>query len=86
MIIKKLVWDEWNINHIARHHVLPEEVEEVNRNKHLFERGRDGTYQMTGQTDEGRYLTVVLVPRENGYYPVTARDTDNKERRRLKKK
>lgn len=86
MVIKKLVWDEWNKNHIGRHHVDPEEVEEVNRNRHLFERGKDGTYQLTGQTDDGRYLTVILVQRRNGYYPVTARDADNKERRRFKKK
>lgn len=86
MVSKKLVWDEWNIHHIARHHINLEEVEEVNKSKHLFERGRDGTYQITGQTQSGRYLTIVLVPRSGGFYPVTARDSDDKERRRFKKK
>lgn len=86
MRIKKLIWDEWNINHIARHDVSKEEVEEVFEDKHLFERGRDGTYQITGQTAVGRYLTIVLVPRRNGFYPVTARDSDDKERKRFKKK
>ena len=86
MIIKKLVWDTWNIDHIARHNVEPEEVEEVCQSRNLFERGRDGTYQITGQTEAGRYLSIVVVPRRNGFYPVTARDADNKERRRFKKK
>ena len=86
MIIKKLIWDEWNIAHIARHNVESEEVQEVCSGRNLFERGRDGTYQITGQTESGRYLNIVVVPRENGFYPVTARDADKKERRRFKKK
>lgn len=86
MVIRKLVWDGWNINHIARHNVEPEEVDEVCQSRNLFERGRDGTYQITGQTESGRYLNIVVVPRGNGFYPVTARDADDKERRRFKKK
>lgn len=46
MIIRRLIWDEWNIDHIAGHNVEPEEVEEVCRSKNLFERGRDGTYKL----------------------------------------
>ncbi|MBI2334568.1 BrnT family toxin [Candidatus Daviesbacteria bacterium] len=86
MIIKKLLWDEWNRMHIAKHNVEPDEVEEVCQSKNLFERGRDGTYQITGQTESGRYLNIVVVLREKGFYPVTARDADDKERRRFKKK
>ena len=86
MIIKKLVWDEWNIDHIAKHNVEPEEVQEVCDSRNLFEKGRDGTYQITGQTESGRYLSIVVVPRGNSFYPVTARDADDKERRRFKKK
>lgn len=85
MIIRKLVWDEWNIEHIARHNVEPEEVEQVCISKNLFERGRDGTYQVTGQTETGRYLTIILVLRRNGFYPVTARDASDTERKRFKK-
>lgn len=86
MIIRKLIWDEWNIDHIAKHTVEPEEVEEVCKSKNLFERGRDRTYQMTGQTETGRYLTIILVPRTNGFYPVTARDASDTEKKRFKKK
>lgn len=86
MIIRRLVWDEWNIDHIARHNVELEEVEWVCKSKNLFERGRDGIYQMTGQTETGRYLTIILIPRTNGFYPVTARDASDTERKRFKKK
>lgn len=85
MIIKKLIWYEWNIDHIARHNVEPEEIEEVCKSKNLFERGRDGTYQMTGQTETGRYLTIILVHRTNGFYPVTVRNASDAERKRFKK-
>ncbi len=86
MIIKQLVWDEWNINHIAKHDVDPEEAEEVCSSRNLFEKGRDGTYQIIGQTQNGRYLNIVVVPRKSGLYPVTARNADNKEKSRFKKK
>ena len=29
IVIRRLVWDTWNIVHIARHDVVPDEVEEV---------------------------------------------------------
>lgn len=87
MVIKKLIWDEWNINHIARHNVEQEEVEEICRSKNLFTKGKGGSYKMIGQTDDGRYLVIILSPRANGcFYPITSRDADDKERRRFKKK
>lgn len=27
--VKGLIWDEWNKKHIAKHNLLPEEIEEV---------------------------------------------------------
>lgn len=85
MMIRKLIWDEWNIDHIARHHVEPEEVEQVCMSKNLFTKARSGLYRMIGQTDNGRYLTILLTPKLGGsFYPVTARDSDKKEKRRLK--
>jgi len=85
MIIGKLIWDEWNIEHIARHSVEPEEVEEVCRSKNLFTKGRSGSYKMVGQTENGRYLTIILSLRPKGnFYPFSARDADDKERRRFK--
>lgn len=85
MIIRKLVWDEWNIDHIARHNVEPEEVEQACMSKNLFTKARSGLYRLIGQSDDGRYLTILLAPRlSDSFYPVTARDSDKKERRRFK--
>jgi hypothetical protein len=28
LFVRRLIWDTWNIAHIARHDVIPEEVEE----------------------------------------------------------
>lgn len=85
MIIKRLIWDEWNIAHIAKHNVEQEEVEEVCNSRNLFTKGKGGSYKMTGQTDNRRYLAIILSPRAGGYfYPITARDADNKEKRRFK--
>lgn len=87
MLINNLIWDEWNIEHIARHGVDPEEVEQTCNSRHLIRRGKQGTYTLTGQTKDGRYLTIILAPRGKGsFYPVTARDSDNKERKLFKKK
>lgn len=86
MIIRKLVWDEWNIEHIAKHNVSPEEVEEVCQSKHLLEKGRSGLYSVIGQTQAGRYLITILAPRGSSFYPVTTRDADDKEKRRFKRK
>ena len=29
IVIRRLIWDSWNITHIARHDVTPDEVEDV---------------------------------------------------------
>lgn len=85
MIIKKLLWDVWNIAHIARHHVGQEEVTQACASRNLFTKAKSGLYKLIGQSDEGRYLTILLAPRPAGsFYPVTARDCDDKEKRRFK--
>ncbi|OGM30451.1 hypothetical protein A2630_01885 [Candidatus Woesebacteria bacterium RIFCSPHIGHO2_01_FULL_44_10] len=86
-VIKSLVWDDWNIDHIARHNVNPEEVEWVCSTRNVFAKGKQGTYKVIGQTQSGRYLTVIVAPRGRGwFYPVTARDSDKKEKRNVKNK
>lgn len=29
IVVKRLIWDEWNFSHIARHDITPEEVQEA---------------------------------------------------------
>ena len=87
MIIKKLVWDSWNNMHMAKHRVEPEEVEQVCKSKNIFNKWKNKTYRVIGQTEEGRYLTIFLAPRiGQSYYPVTARDSTDKERKAFKRR
>jgi uncharacterized DUF497 family protein len=80
--IARIAWDDRSIDHIARHGVTQEEVEEVVGSSVFITRGRDDTYRAIGQTFGGRYLTVIVAPRGAGtYYVVTARDADPSERR-----
>lgn len=87
MKISKLVWDEWNIDHISRHNVEPDEVEEVCEGKNLFKKWQNRTYRVIGQAENGRYITIFLAPRPgNSYYPITARNSTDKERKSFKKR
>jgi uncharacterized DUF497 family protein len=91
MRIDELIWDEWNIEHIAKHGVEPEEIESLIGGYHLARRA--GTtpyglprYHLYGTTHAGRHLFVVL-DREAGnvFYVVTARDMDDSQKRVFRK-
>lgn len=72
--IRKLIWDSWNIGHIARHNVMPEEVEQVCHIDPVVQTGKRGRLLIFGPTENGRMLAVILDNEgEKGvYYPVTA--------------
>jgi uncharacterized DUF497 family protein len=81
-----LIWDTWNVAHIARHNVIPEEVEEVCHGRAFFsENTYKGRLRVIGPNAAGRVLTVILAPEGEGmYYPVTARTASRKERQRYR--
>jgi hypothetical protein len=81
--ILRLIWDEWNIKHIARHNIIPDEVEQVCHGDPFPEKGKKGRVRITGPTISGRMLAIILDPeKEPGiYYPVTARPVSRKELR-----
>jgi len=80
--IKYLQWDEQNIEHIERHHISQNEVQEACKGKIWFRKGRDNRYIILGQTYSGRYLFLVLRPLGKGEFrPITARDMTESERR-----
>jgi uncharacterized DUF497 family protein len=82
--IKRLIWDEWNITHIARHGVTPAEVEIVCQGDFILLKGKKGRLVVIGFNQVERMLAVVLDPEPEGtgvYYPVTARPASRKERR-----
>lgn len=90
--IRELRWRDDRVEHLARHDVVPTEVEAavLYDREALLERAglarRDPSqtvYVVLGRTEAGRYLMVVLIHEGGGVaLPVTARDMNAKERRR----
>lgn len=80
VLIRRLTWDPWNVAHVARHGVSPDEVEQVCQ-------GTPSTYTsymdrllLIGPTESGRLLAVVLAPEgEGACYVITARPASRKE-------
>jgi len=90
MTIHEFVWPQERIDHIARHGVEPEEVEEVCFGKPMVQRakseGENPVYYVLGQTQAGRYLFCVIIRFGDGKgYPVTAREMTIKEKQRFRK-
>ncbi|WP_276623931.1 CopG family antitoxin [Syntrophomonas wolfei] len=81
MRVNRFEWDSINIEHIARHGVVPEEVEEVFIGRHLVKKLRMGRYLVLGQSEEGRCLFVIYDVKENRIRIAIARDMEDKERR-----
>ena len=89
MKIHELIWSEDRIDHIAVHHVTPEEVEEACFSNPLILRskseGKNPVYYVLGRTAAGRYLFCVVIQFPDGRgYPVTARSMTSKEKRRFR--
>ncbi len=84
-------WDEGNEGHVLDHGIDPAEVEEA-----LLDPGRIGAdaYNVPwekrdafiGATDEGRILYVVYTPRSEKVRPITARDADEGQKRRYRRR
>jgi uncharacterized protein len=87
--IYEFVWTEDRIEHIARHAVEPEELEEVCFGRPLVRRarttGRNPLYQVFGKTDAGRLLFCVVIQFSDGRgFPVTARSMTSREEQRFR--
>lgn len=89
LLIETLIWEQKNTEHIARHSVTPEEVEQVCFGLHVV---RQTYYQdlnrlfIIGPTITGRIITIIVEHRiMDTFYPITARDATEKEKRRFSK-
>src|SRR6266478_1530209 len=61
-VIKNLIWDDGNVAHIAKHDVLPSEVEEaLEINRVEWEAYKERIF-IVGPTKTGRMLTVIFSP------------------------
>ena len=89
MKIENITWDEDAANHIARHAVSPEEVEEVLFNDSdlpRIMRGKENRYLAYGKTSAGRFLLVVLIIANRKTRIITARDMTDREKKFYRRK
>lgn len=71
--LKSFDWDDENTNPISRHNVAPDEAEEVIADEAARSlRSHSGRLIALGQTEAGRYLTVVYEPKNGVIRVVTA--------------
>jgi hypothetical protein len=84
---REIRWTEESEEHIARHEVTPDEVEQVvNTHPRLAKTGRGGTELIYGTTDAGRYLLIVVSEALDGLdFIVTARDMDLDEQQEFRR-
>ncbi len=81
--IERLVWDDWNRDHLTKHQVLPDEVEEVVAGASTSRETYKARLLVVGPTTSERMLAIVIgpVPGDPGaYYVFSARPASRKER------
>ena len=82
--IDALDWDDWNRDHITKHAVTPDEVEEAVSGRAVYRASYKNRIAVTEATQAGRMLTVIIgeSPRQaHRYYVFSARPASRSERR-----
>jgi uncharacterized protein len=79
-------WDDANIDHIAKHGLIPEEAEEAlldpkGVNIGAYNTPTEKRNSVLGATEGGRILRVVYTKRYGNIRVVTARDANKTEKR-----
>lgn len=78
--INRVIWEDWNINHIAKHNVIQGEVEEVLHSKFVICPSYRDRILITGKTSRDRFITIIAHEEvKNVYYIITARDATEPE-------
>lgn len=81
IIVRSLVFDKYNLEHIKKHKVTRSEIEKVGKKFVYHRKTHTGRYLLVGVVGL-RMLTLVLKRVSPGkYYLVTARDASKKERK-----
>lgn len=82
-------WDAANTEHIARHLITPEEVEQVLQNSPFdvdgYIRNGEARFEQVGETDAGRVLAVITTMRGGKVRVVTAHPADRTMRAAYRK-
>ena len=91
--VNEIIWKETLVEKIEnKHHVTTFEVEEILYGRNKVYRIANGdvqsedVYLALGKTSAGRYLSVFFILKKNRrVLPISARDMDNKEKRKYVK-
>jgi uncharacterized DUF497 family protein len=94
MIIEEIIWLQKIVDKLeTKHRISQEEVEQVfvnNPQYRFLEKGKiedEHVYSAYGQTDVGRYVTVIFILKfKNCALVISAPDMDKKERKQYGKK
>jgi uncharacterized protein len=71
--IESLEWDDINVEHIARHGVSQDEVEDICYGRHFSKKEHRQRYILGGKTGDGRYLDIIIERvKDNVFRPITA--------------
>lgn len=83
--VDRLDWDAWNLEHITKHGITREQVEEAIASSETIAREtRKNRFLVLGPTQAGRLLAVVIGPAPNepgAFYTFSARPASRQERR-----
>lgn len=82
--IEQLVWDEWNLDHIAKHGVTYEDVEAVIKGPAVARAIYKQRFLVVGPTPDGRVPAVVVGPDPHvagSFCTFSARPASRQERR-----
>jgi uncharacterized protein len=91
IMVDEFQWDEANVEHIARHGVMPEEAEEayLDENRRYLSIPRISSEMrraLLGKTEDGRVLFLVYTLRLGYVRILSAHDATSPEKRRYRKK
>ncbi|HSW47847.1 MAG TPA: hypothetical protein VLG67_02090 [Candidatus Saccharimonadales bacterium] len=85
--VNELIWDDWNREHLAKHKITQDEVEEVCLSgKYKAEKSYRNRIQLIGKTKKGKLLAIALSPEDRNlkyygqgiYYVITAYEKEVK--------
>ena len=82
-------WNEWNIDHVARHGVNPEEAEYVvSHARRPYPQAReDEKWRVVGRGRGGRWVQVIFIfDPEDVVFVIHARPLTDREKRRERKR
>lgn len=83
IVVRELVWNEVNRNHIKKHNVSVEEVRAATTCLSYHQRTYKGRYLLVGRSNKRILAVVIMRQAEARYFVVTARDASKVERMKL---